>query len=56
MHKRTDFYTAEPIEKDVTKEEFYKFVKNYPRKLEYNCCGIPELPAISYNDFELANR
>ena len=56
MRKRTDFYTAEPIEKDVTKEEFYEFVKNYPRKLEYNCCGIPELPAISYNDFELANR
>lgn len=50
------FYTAEPINKNVTKEEFEEFIKNYPRKLECDCCGISEPPAISYNDFELANR
>ena len=50
------FYKAEPKKKRVTKEEFYKFVKNYPRKLTYDCTGISDPPAISYNDFELANR
>ena len=50
------FYTAEPIRKKVTKEEFYKFIENYPRPLERNVTGVCEPPAISYNDFELANR
>ena len=26
------FYTVEPITKNVTKEEFKEFIKNYPRK------------------------
>lgn len=50
------FYTAEPITKKVTKEEFMEFIKNYPRKLERDVCGISDPPAVSYNDFELANR
>ena len=50
------FYTAEPITKNVTKEEFMEFIKNYPRKLKRDVCGISDPPAVSYNDFELANR
>ena len=50
------FYTAEPITKKVTKEEFMEFIKNYPRKLKRDVCGISDPPAVSYNDFELANR
>lgn len=50
------FYTVRPVKKKVSKEEFEKFIKNYPRKLTCNCSGISEPPAISYNDFELANR
>ena len=50
------FYTADPIKKKVTKEEFEKFINDYPRKLECDCSGICEPPAVSYNDFELANR
>mgnify|MGYP007092383460 CR=1 FL=1 len=50
------FYTAKPITKNVTKEEFKEFIKNYPRKLEKDVCGISDPPAVSYNDFELANR
>lgn len=50
------FYTVKPIKKKVSKEEFQTFLDNYPRKLTYDCTGICEPPAISYNDFELANR
>ena len=50
------FYTAEPKEKRVSKSEFIEFLKNYPRKLERNVCGICDPPSITYNDFELANR
>ncbi len=50
------YYTTEPIIKKVTKKEFEDFIKNYPRKLTYDYTGISEPPAVSYNDFELANR
>lgn len=50
------FYTAEPKEKQVSKAEFIEFLKNYPRKLERDVCGICDPPSITYNDFELANR
>lgn len=50
------FYTAEPKEKRVSKSEFIEFLKNYPRKLERDVCGICDPPSITYNDFELANR
>lgn len=56
MEKRSFFYTAEPITRDVPKEEFFEFVKNYPRKLERDVFGACDPPAVSYNDFELANR
>lgn len=56
MNTENKFYTATPIVKNVKEEEFYNFIKNYPRKLEKDVCGIFEPPAITYNDFELANR
>ena len=56
MESREFFYSAEPIEIRVSAEEFKKFISGYPRKLERDVCGISEPPAISYNDFELANR
>ena len=56
MFPQEYFYTAKPITKNVTKEEFKEFIKNYPRKLEKDVCGISDPPAVSYNDFELANR
>ena len=56
MKEQEFFYTVEPKEKRVTKEAFEEFIKHYPRKLEFNVTGICDPPAISYNDFELANR
>lgn len=56
VHDREFYYTAEPIKKNVSKEEFEKFLDNYPRKLIVDVAGMFEPPAISYNDFELANR
>ena len=50
------FYTEEPKEKRVSKQEFIEFLNNYPRKLERDVYGVCDPPAISYNDFELANR
>ena len=50
------FYTAKPIKKNVTKQEFIDFINNYPRQLERDVFGACDPPAISYNDFELANR
>lgn len=32
MKDRNFFYTAKPQMKNVTKEEFDKFIKEYPRK------------------------
>lgn len=56
MHTREEFYTVELKKKEVSKEEFEDFIKKYPRTLTYDCFGAFEPPAISYNDFELANR
>jgi len=39
--------------KSCTKEEFFEFVKNYPRKLSFNTTGICEPPFSSYSDFTL---
>lgn len=49
-------YTVEPIYKEVSKEEFVAFINNYPRALIRDVCGICDPPAVSYNDFELANK
>ena len=50
------FYTAKKKTKDVSKEEFVKFIDNYPRKLVRDVFGACMPPLVTYNDFELANR
>lgn len=50
------WYTAKPIQKNVSKDEFVQFIKSYPRKLERDVWGACDPPGISYNDFELAER
>ena len=42
--------------KQVTKEEFIDFIKNYPKKLETDIYAISELPLITYNDFSIADK
>lgn len=37
--------------KEVTREEYLVFVKNYPTKLHFDCTGICDPPLGSYNDF-----
>lgn len=39
--------------KEVNQEEFFKFIKEYPRKIDFNVTGICEPPQASYNDFSL---
>lgn len=56
MTPREAFYTAEPVMKSVSKDEFKEFIKNYPRHLERDVFGACDPPAVSYNDFALANR
>lgn len=56
MKPQSFFYTAEPIYKSVSEDEFKKFIKEYPRKLNSDCCGISDPPLVTYSDFELANR
>lgn len=53
---RNPFYTAKPVTKRVTKEEFNAFIRNYPRKLDVDVYGVSEPPNITYNDFELAAK
>ena len=40
--------------KQVSKAEFDAFIRQYPRKLDKDVCGIFEPPMISWNDFTLA--
>lgn len=35
----------------VSKDRFEQFIKNYPRELAVDVCGISEPPVITYNDF-----
>lgn len=56
MKPQEFYYSAMPIEKRVTCEEFDEFLKNYPRSLVRDVCGINGPPSITYNDFELADR
>lgn len=53
---REFFYTAKPIEKQVTHDEFIQFIRTYPRRLYRDVYGVSDPPAVSYNDFALANR
>ena len=50
------FYTAKPVKKRVSKAEFDEFLKNYPRALDCDVFKACDPPAVSYNDFALANR
>lgn len=56
MLSEDKYYSIKPIKKKVTKEEFNNFLNKYPRRLACDVCGISEPPAISYNDFKLADR
>lgn len=56
MIDRSFLYTVEPKKKQVNKEKFLEFIKNYPRPLNRDVFGACEPPAVSYNDFALANR
>ena len=47
------FYTAKPIIKEVSKEEFEEFIKNYPRQLERFCSHMND-EIVCYYDKELA--
>ena len=51
-----EFYTADRVMTNVTKEEFQTFIAAYPRKLERDVYGVCDPPVVTYNDFELANR
>ncbi len=42
--------------KQVSKEEFEEYIKQYPNPLEKNVCAIPEPPLLTYNDFKLAEK
>ena len=54
-HTQEDFYTAEPVWKKVLWDEAKEFIDKYPRPLEKDVCGIAEPPAVSFNDFALAD-
>lgn len=41
--------------KEVSKEEFEQYLRDYPRKLVKDYCGISEPPLVSYNDFTLGD-
>ena len=56
MLSEDKYYSINPIKKKVTKEEFNEFLNKYPRRLTCDVCGISDPPAISYNDFKLADR
>ena len=45
-------YTIEPEFKDVTKDEFNRFLESYPRPLISDFF----MDSVSYNDFNLADR
>ena len=50
------WFKVEPIYMLVLREDFIKFIKNYPRKLDCDVYGISNPSLVTYNDFELANR
>jgi hypothetical protein len=40
--------------KSVPRDDFWEFVKSYPRQLTPDKCGISEPPLVSWSDFEKA--
>lgn len=56
LKKERFYYGVSPVMKNVTKEEFQEYIRNYPRKLDRDVFGACEPPSVTYNDFELADR
>lgn len=56
MTDRKKFFTIEPVMKEVGKDEFTRFIEQYPRPLRRDVFGACDPPLITYNDFALANR
>lgn len=50
------YFTVEPVYKKASKDEYQKFIDEYPRKLVRDVYGVCDPPSITYNDFELADR
>lgn len=48
------YYSVKPVFKEVTKQEYEKFIHAYPRKLKMNVSGAFEPPLVTANDAELA--
>ena len=42
--------------KKVSKEEFKKFIEEYPNELKTDIARICEPPLLSYNDFTIADK
>lgn len=40
----------------VSKAEFFDFIRNYPRNLEVDICGISDPPLKTYNDFTISDQ
>ena len=55
-NKEEFYYAVKPIMKEVAKEEFQRYIQNYPRKLIGDVFGACMPPLITYNDFEMADR
>ena len=49
------FFSVEGVRKEVSEAEVDAFVRNYPRKLTVDVCGISDPPSISFYDRELSD-
>ena len=56
MNPQSFYYSAEPEFADVSKEEYVKFINNYPRPLNRDVFAACDPPSVTYNDFKLADR
>lgn len=56
MNPQSFYYSAEPKFADVTKEEYFEFINNYPRPLNIDIFTACDPPSVTHNDFELADR
>lgn len=56
MNPQSFYYSAEPKFSNVSKEDYVKFINNYPRPLNRDVFAACDPPSVTYNDFELADR